>query len=63
MMTPVTRRSSRDSLGKMPTTRVRRLFCELSVPHMLEVRRRWRPASGRLKMVRPSGIVLPGPGG
>lgn len=33
-MTPVTRRSCEDSLGKRPTTRVRRLICELSVSHM-----------------------------
>ena len=31
MMMPVARRSSEDSLGKRPTTRVRRLICELSV--------------------------------
>ena len=56
MMTPVTRRSSEDSLGKKPTTRVRRLICELSGSHMLEVRRRWRPAWGKLKAVSPSGM-------
>jgi hypothetical protein len=37
MTTPVTRGSSDDSLGKRPTTRVRRLICELRVSHMFEV--------------------------
>ena len=56
MTMPVTRRSSVDSLGKRPTTRVRRLICEVSVSHRLEVRRRWRLASGKLKAVSPSGM-------
>ena len=56
MTTPVTRRSSEDSLGNRPTTRVRRLICELSVSHMLEVRRRCRLASGKPKTVSPSGM-------
>ena len=56
MRTPVTRRSSEDSLGNRPTTRVRRLICVLSVSHMLEVRWRWRLASGMLKTVSPCGM-------
>ena len=32
------------------------MICELSVSHMLEVRRRFRLASGKLKTARPSGM-------
>lgn len=56
MTTPVTRRSSDDSFGKSPTPRVRRLICELSISHLLEVRRRWRLVSGKLKALSLSGM-------
>ena len=38
MITPVTRRSRESSLGKSPTTRVRRLIWLLSVLQALDVR-------------------------
>ena len=43
--------------GKSPATFVRRFICVLRVSHMLDVRRRFRLCSGRLKMVNPSGIA------
>ena len=43
--------------GKSPATFVRRFICVLRASHMLDVRRRLRLCSGRLKTVRPSGIA------
>ena len=46
----------RGIVGEETDDAVRRLICEVSVSHMLEVRRRWRLASGKLKAVSPSGM-------
>ena len=58
MRTEAIRRMQLSLLGKMETTLVRRRICLFRFSSMLEVLRRRRTGSGRLKMVKPSGRAV-----